>query len=57
MVTCLAISNNILIAGTKDGSLNLWDLRETEFSHQKETNKYIDRLKAEFDRNNSAPTS
>ncbi|KAL4434881.1 hypothetical protein ABPG74_021220 [Tetrahymena malaccensis] len=60
-VSCLAHSNNILIAGTKEGSLNLWDLRETEFSHQKVSNKYIDAIKEGMEKNeniiNSAPTS
>ncbi|EAS07104.4 hypothetical protein TTHERM_00683100 (macronuclear) [Tetrahymena thermophila SB210] len=60
-VSSLAHSNNILIAGTKEGSLNLWDLRETEFSHQKVSNKYIDAIKEGLEKNesviNSAPTS
>ncbi|KAL4483309.1 hypothetical protein ABPG72_007951 [Tetrahymena utriculariae] len=60
-VSSLAHSNNILIAGTKEGSLNLWDLRETEFSHLKVSNKYIDAIKEGLEKNesiiNSAPTS
>jgi len=31
-----------LIAGTKEGSLVFYDVRESDFMHQKNCNKYID---------------
>jgi hypothetical protein len=53
-VTCIAVANSILIAGTRDGSLNLWDLRETDFSHVKTSNKYIEKINEEIKRKNKA---
>lgn len=39
-ISCLQLASYILVAGTQDGALNFWDLRETGFSHQKHFNRY-----------------
>ena len=47
-VTSMLCLSTLLVVGTLDGSLNFYDLRESELQHEKTANLYLDFIRAEM---------